>query len=442
MKSKRIYKSCKSRSRKLRRTKRNQHRKQLKKQIGGNPMTHIDSGIEGLTIEYFNGSDGTYKSVYKGANDLADYLNSLTIEPKYDYVYVSIGSKTPPYSSASSTGKMVAGIYEPADTNNADYQKIPALFEAPSDNVKNIFIIMIEEFRELSEYHTEAEQIKRRYGEIKAIRPDITIHAIMCHLQFVPNGNDPSVRENFVNTMTAYANVLNAITRFSFEIQQLEQTRFLICNYIRFKHGNLGDDMLFYMSNCMISWVLGGEPFMQKYINKPNGVTEKQSIKFTDYIGVDEIGITRVDRGMRTDCHYIWAGYDFVNLIYKYTDYNKITSIIHGFLMYPIPQIPGRIAVSAQEVLREFTNIHFSDYELCSKIPEVYLPNPKLLQKKEVVHHLHKLFRPHTTKPYLSSEEIEENFRMIDFTINYDEYLRGNGYDLYNVNELPNICEN
>jgi hypothetical protein len=38
-------------------------------------------------------------------------------------------------------------------------------------------------------------------------------------------------------------------------------------------------------------------------------------------------------------------------------------------------------------------------------------------------------------------EEVEQNFRMVDFTMNYDYFLSGSGVDLYNINELPNIAE-
>jgi hypothetical protein len=112
------------------------------------------------------------------------------------------------------------------------------------------------------------------------------------------------------------------ILQFTFEKIELDPSQFLICNFIRFKRATMNDLLLFYNSNDMISWALGGPSEVKRITREGEDIT----VNFLQSIHLEEDRVHKyIFSSPIIDRHYIWAGYDLQNIIHKYIYYEIFT---------------------------------------------------------------------------------------------------------------------
>lgn len=367
--------------------------------IGGNPPSIIESGIPNLKIEYFT-----------DISDLTNYLEETNYDStdKPTCVYVTIGSKRPPLSSK-----------QPDDTVNSGYQIIPGFFD---EYEGKIFIIMLDIFEKLNpvepgepernDFEEQVNTIKKRFTKYSL--NNCSVHIIMCNLRFHPDAmNDYSaldrqVRSQFIDSYTKFANCLYSILHFTYDKLALETNKILICNFIRFKRPNPYESATFENSNKMINWALGGNPII------------KRGEDFLTTMHIEPSTVRRYEsRGLLTNKHYIWAGYKFVNLIYKYIDMTifeaKIDTTIRSIKIEPYKNIQ----IYGQDYVQD------SGQTQCSTLFE-NKNNPAITP-------IYQLFFPFVIGKGENQKTI--NLRIIDFTS--PAYIRESIFD--DTNE--NICE-
>lgn len=351
------------------------YKKKNKILFGGNPPSEIETGNPKWKIEY-----------YPDISDLISYLKETPYESERpSCVYVTIGSKSPSSSL-------------PDDTKNSQYQIIPGFFD---DYNGKLFIIMLDMFyksepgeQRKNDFEVQGEIIKKRLSEL-SINPNLSVHLIMCNLHLAPYIRDISTdfgreaRSQFIGSYTKFANCLYSILHFTYDKLELETSQFLLCNFIRFKRANLYDNELLLNSNSLINWMLGGE-------------AGGELIKT---ISNDSLPLKRYEgRGILTNKHYIWAGYTFYNLIYKYIDFDMVQ----------------RFSSASDPQIKQCNYINFSDYKCYD-----FKDNPKSP--------LYKLFLPFTIN--IGGVPKPINFRFIDLTISYPT-------EMVLHDDNPNICEN
>ena len=354
---------------------------------------NIPNDLEGLTIEYC-----------KDIDKLTKYLTGLEkLSEEYtpEYVYVTIGSKRPPEPLTSD------------DTTNSEYQVIPGFFDTYD---KNAFIIMLDSFRkeeadDISEYTNQTDIIKSRYVSIKSQNPRFSLRIIMCNFNLTFDYNDKrgesgkTLHEEFVESYTNFGKFIYSIANYTYVKLELKNNRFLLCNYIRFKHPNPLETFVYYNSNSMIHWVLGGTPPKTGYTS----VSSNFSSILPHFEQLTVEGKPVIER------HYIWAGYAMLNIIHKYIDDQFINNLIYGF---PPPSSKHtEFEEYNQFIKNDLKNIRYGDYSLCR-----YIIKSKTWQK---------VFS--TFEMVVGGKKIEKNFKLIDITCDYVYFIEHGHF--------PNICE-
>jgi hypothetical protein len=353
------------------------------KYVGGEPASpiSIDSGNENFKIEYFT-----------DISDLSKYLDERGKEDKPTYVYLSIGSKTPQ-------------IIQRDDTTNSKYQAIPGFFDEYEGNV---FILMLDifyietnpEYPRKNEFEEQAAVLKRRFQEIYSYNKNISIHLIMCNFRFefdsvnLISREDREQRQRFIASYTNCSVLLYSLLNYTYNIMKREfaNNKIFISNFIGFKRPNAYETSVLSNSNKLINWALGGNSTINN---------------------IDTSSMRRFEEGgLLTDSHYIWAGYTFWNIIYKYIDHNKFENILKIYHTY-----------QKSVDISQLKNITFNDIENC-----------ELLKYSKPRSILNNLFYPYTVTVKDANGNPSQqtiNMKLIDFTSSIPILLE----------DYPNICE-
>jgi hypothetical protein len=301
-------------------------------QNGGNPSIPIPIPIETenpeLKIAYFGGPTSL--------EDLNTFISSgnasLNGTPP-DYIYVTIGSKSPTDPKGD-------------DTTNSRYQIIPDFFS--NGIVTNVCIILFDIFENVESFIKESAIIKRRYTELSAnaLPTTVNVSVIMCNLRFPPYTDEYAKMP-----ITSFAKVLRSIRNYAFVVANLQSTRLMICNFIRFKRPNELDTNLFLNTNTIIKWALSGDSKIENNMDvfKKFGV-DKSTLENPDIV-IDKKGN-----------HYIWGGYGLLNLIYKYEFHD---AVVMGLRTITSKDTTNKCA----EILKHFTlRSHENDMSCLPKI--------------------------------------------------------------------------
>ena len=265
---------------------------------------------------------------------------------------------------------------------------------------------------DISEFTKQADIIKSRYAYIKECNPTdpFSLRIIMCNLRLTFDYNTTrdesgnSLYTEFVESYTNFGKFIYSIATYAYVKLGLDHNRFLVCNYIRFKSPNPFETSVYYNSNSIINWVLGGMPYKTGYA----------AVSPNFHLILPDIEQLTVDN--RTDRHYIWAGYAMVNIIHKYTDEIFIHNIIYGFP--PIVSNRKELEDYNHFIKNDLKMITYGDYSSCN-----YIMNSN---------RLHKVFYKFEMNG-VGGKKTEKNCRLIDITCEY----------AYSIDDdhFPNICE-